>query len=162
MGRYRMASSRELRHSFRNGGRTEFVGRTICLQATKAHLRSNMRLKPFSSWRCKISQKTPKNFNKEPHYRYKTLFCPDLRSGTNGVRRETIWVNSFYKSVSPQSHNLNNQCGLLYRLFSQHFSVDSCICEEETGKVNHPKTSDNLTIGTNKNVAPDYGGKKPR
>jgi hypothetical protein len=41
------------------------------------------------------------------------------------------------------------------------FGLDSCISEKVTDKVNHPKTSANLTIGTNKNVEPDSRGRNP-
>ena len=36
--------------------------------------------------------------------------------------------------------------------FSQHFEDDSCFSEKVVGKLNRPKTSVNLTIGTNKNL----------
>ena len=38
-------------------------------------------------------------------------------------------------------------------------SINSYFSEKVTGKLNRPKTSANLTIGTNKNVAPDSRGR---
>ena len=45
------------------------------------------------------------------------------------------------------SQNLNNKSGLRCRLFSQDSKPDSCISEEVTGKMNHPKTSANTVVG---------------
>lgn len=42
---------------------------------------------------------------------------------------------------------------------SQCVNPTNCFPEKVTGKMNHPKTSANLIVGTNKNVAPDFRGR---